>query len=413
MTLWVLLSLLLLLAAFILAWPFLQRYRAHGARGAQDIAFYREQLREVENELTRGLVSKEEGEETKRDIERRALIAVKSAGGNPMSESRDKVRVLGLTIISGWTVIGSVALYFAVGSPELAGTGSSERVAGRTSSIPAQSLQGAIDLSPPGRVGQSRAELADVNTMIAQLAARLESNPDDIDGWKMLGWSQLNTQNFPGAVEAYRRVVELAPQDDEVLSLLGESIVRAAGGRVTVEAQGVFARALAINADNPRAVFFAGMALEQAGQSQAALERWLALYDTAPPDADYLNGLAERIREVADRIGFDVSDRLGPSPTVVTPLTPRGPTQSEMAEAQTMTAEERQQMIEGMVNGLAARLEESPNDPAGWAQLIRSYVVMENDVAARQALADAQRVLADNDRALAQLYVLAAELGLR
>ena len=51
--------------------------------------------------------------------------------------------------------------------------------------------------------------LSDVNAMVSSLAGRLEENPDDLAGWKMLGRSYLQMKNFPGAVSAYEKAVEL------------------------------------------------------------------------------------------------------------------------------------------------------------------------------------------------------------
>lgn len=58
--------------------------------------------------------------------------------------------------------------------------------------------------------------LPDVNTMIAQLAARLQSAPDDARGWRMLGWSHFNTGNYDQAAAAYAKAVQLDPGSAEL-----------------------------------------------------------------------------------------------------------------------------------------------------------------------------------------------------
>ncbi len=60
------------------------------------------------------------------------------------------------------------------------------------------------------------AELADVTTMIAKLVARLEKQPDDLKGWKMLGWSYMSTGRLEEATEAYEAALKLSPGDNEV-----------------------------------------------------------------------------------------------------------------------------------------------------------------------------------------------------
>lgn len=68
---------------------------------------------------------------------------------------------------------------------------------------------------PPGP-----AELADVSTMIAKLVARLEKQPDDLKGWKMLGWSYMSTGRLDEATEAYEAALKLDPNDNEIKEAL-------------------------------------------------------------------------------------------------------------------------------------------------------------------------------------------------
>ena len=65
--------------------------------------------------------------------------------------------------------------------------------------------------SPPGSV-----ELPDVDVMLAKLVARLEKHPDDVKGWKMLGWSYLNTDRPEEAARAYETALKLEPSDNEI-----------------------------------------------------------------------------------------------------------------------------------------------------------------------------------------------------
>lgn len=67
------------------------------------------------------------------------------------------------------------------------------------------------------------AELPAVDTMIAKLAARLEKEPDDVKGWKMLGWSYLNTGRPGDAATAYETALKLAPDDPEIRKSLDQA----------------------------------------------------------------------------------------------------------------------------------------------------------------------------------------------
>lgn len=58
--------------------------------------------------------------------------------------------------------------------------------------------------------------LADVDTMIERLAARLETEPDDVKGWGMLGWSYFNMERYDQAAAAYAKALELDPSSAEL-----------------------------------------------------------------------------------------------------------------------------------------------------------------------------------------------------
>ncbi len=72
--------------------------------------------------------------------------------------------------------------------------------------------------------------LPDVNTMIERLAARLESAPEDIKGWRMLGWSYSNTGRYEQAAAAYAKAVELDPSSAEIKRLYEEAKAKASEG---------------------------------------------------------------------------------------------------------------------------------------------------------------------------------------
>lgn len=71
--------------------------------------------------------------------------------------------------------------------------------------------------------------LPDVDTMIAQLAARLESAPEDVKGWRMLGWSYFNTGHYEEAASAYAKAAKLDPGSAEIKRAYDEAKAKASG----------------------------------------------------------------------------------------------------------------------------------------------------------------------------------------
>ncbi len=88
----------------------------------------------------------------------------------------------------------------------------------------------AIKNEAPVSAAASGDMLPDVNTMIAQLAARLQSAPDDVRGWRMLGWSHFNTGGYEQAAAAYGKAVELDPDSAELKAAYEQARAKASEG---------------------------------------------------------------------------------------------------------------------------------------------------------------------------------------
>ena len=126
--------------------------------------------------------------------------------------------------------------------------------------------------------------MPNINEMVATLALRLEGAPEDVNGWKMLGRSYLQLQNFGGAVEAYEKAVALEfGGNSQTLADLGEAVFLSDEISLSGRAGQLFEQAIAITPNNPKALFYSGMAAAQRGNNLLAAERWEALLATSPP----------------------------------------------------------------------------------------------------------------------------------
>ena len=280
---------------------------------------------------------------------------------------------------------------------------------------------------PPASAAAAKAaELPDVATMVERLAQRLQKKPDDVEGWRMLGWSYFNLQQPAKAVEAYARAVALEPQAAALKSAYGEAMVAAENGAVTPQAVETFNAALALEAKNPKARYFVALALEQAGKKKEALDGWLSLLAEPMADEPWAADLRQRAQSLARELGVTLpaqpllaADASGETASpaagkleVKTSHGPRGLTADEIKLAQALPADQQQAMIRSMVSHLADRLESKPRDEEGWMRLIRSRVVLGEEGAAREALARALAVFADDASAGGRIAAAAKELGL-
>ena len=127
-------------------------------------------------------------------------------------------------------------------------------------------------------------EPASVDDMMTSLAARLQENPNDLDGWKMLGRSYFQMQNYPDAIAALEKAVQIeGSANGSTLADLGEAILMSDPQTILGRAGQLFENALALEPSNPKALFYSGMAAVQRGNNALAADRWEALLATSPP----------------------------------------------------------------------------------------------------------------------------------
>ncbi len=252
-------------------------------------------------------------------------------------------------------------------------------------------------------------ELPDVGTMIERLAARLRSQPEDAEGWRMLGWSYLHTDQAAKAVEAFGRAVALRPQSSELASSYGEALVASEGGTVSVKAVDTFKAALALDAQDARARYYLALAKKQGGQKREALQDWLALQADPLEDEPWVRQLRENTQALALELNVDISI---PAAGEAAQPGARELTAQEIRSVQALPLGQQRDLIRGMVEGLAERLQKTPRDEEGWLRLIRSRMVLGEEQAAREALKRALAAFSDDAKAGARIASAARTLGI-
>ena len=195
--------------------------------------------------------------------------------------------------------------------------------------------------------------------------------------------------DLPRLVAEARARAAANPEDADAQSALGEALTLEAAGTVTPAAAAAFNKALVRQPGDARALYYLGLHEAQAGDSAAALKRWRELEARSPPQAPYLAMLRAEIARVARAAGLP-ADTAMPQPS------------REQQEAiAALTPEQRQQAIRGMVEGLAARLKDNPQDRGGWLRLANAWKVLGENASAIDAYAKADALAPVDARLLA------------
>lgn len=144
------------------------------------------------------------------------------------------------------------------------------------------------------RAAMPAATAPELALLIEQLAERMETQPDDLQGWMLLGRSSVVLGDYPRAVMAWRRAHGLAPDDPTVLANLAEALVLLDEAALQGEAAPLIERALAADPDNPKALWYGGLLAESRGEEGLAQARWRALLAQDPPE-EFRRVLEERV----------------------------------------------------------------------------------------------------------------------
>ena len=141
-----------------------------------------------------------------------------------------------------------------------------------------------------------------IEALTQKLADRLKSQPDDAEGWSMLGRSYAVLGRYGDAVGAFRKLIELRPDDAQAYADAADAVGMANDRKLQGEPEKLIAQALKLDPDNPKALGLAGTVAFDKGDYPAAAKHWeraLAKLDTASPMAQQLRGAVNEARQRA------------------------------------------------------------------------------------------------------------------
>jgi len=144
----------------------------------------------------------------------------------------------------------------------------------------------------------TQASAADIRQMIEQLQGRLSRQPDDLEGWKLLGRSAAVVGDYPLAQKAFGEAYTRSKgQDAEAVAGFAESLVLNDEREIDGQAVPLFERALELDPDNARALWYGGIIAFRRGDLALAQQRWVELQNHDLP-ADLRQVVAERLAEI-------------------------------------------------------------------------------------------------------------------
>lgn len=331
---------------------------------------YKAQLSEIDADVDRGTVSPDEAEALRAEVARRLLAQDQSSQSpvTPSANGTEASRWMILSVLGGVPLL-ALATYLSTGSPLL-----------------------------PSQPHATRQHQTTDGVRLAELVRRVEAQlalkPEDGRGWDVIAPVYMRIGRFADAAQAWSNAGRLLGESPDRVLGLAEARVFAGNGIVDEEARRALVRGVELRPDYLPAHFWLTIAKKQDGDLQPAREDLVILLERAGATSPLGRTITDHIQDIDARLRRNN----GAGPEKPSPVA---------ADADTAA------MIEGMVSGLAQRLEDDDGtDFEGWQRLIRSYVVLKRPDDARQALRRAQSLVSGDQTKLDRLKRLAAELKL-
>jgi len=264
------------LALLLVLRPLLgRRERGSVSRRAANIAIHRDQLRELDADLGAGKIAPADHERARSELESRLLEDADAAqGAAPRRGGRGAAVLVGLAIPAC-----ALAIYFFIGSPR------------------------AVDPRADPGADAHAISAGQIEAMVERLATRLRENPEDADGWKMLGRSYAVLGRFPEAVDAYSKAAVRAPRDAQLLADFADALAMARGQNLQGEPEQLIRRALEIDPQNLKALALAGTVAFERKDFKAAADTWQRMLPLVPPDSEDARTVRENVEEARKLAG--------------------------------------------------------------------------------------------------------------
>ena len=371
-----------------------------------DLEVYKDQLINIDSELTRGIITADEGERIKAEVGRRIL----DLGKRKQFPFKKETKLLGIILSVCFLVIlglGGSVIYQKFGAPGYANISQNQRIKNADKLIKGRATQEQllalrIDepslITPEGNYGE----------LVQKLRQKVAERPTDLEGLKLLTGIETKIGNIDGAVKSQRQFLEVLGNNASDIDFFNyaDLLINQVDGVVSPQADKALRSALEINPQNGGAKYYIGLMLAQNDRPDLAIRLWKQLLNKN----DIVSPWIPLIRADIERLAVLAGDTKFKLPTMESIP---GPTSEDIENASSMTESEREDMIRGMVSRLSERLSTKGGNPNEWARLINALGILGEFQNANSVWEEAKNIFKGSPNALIILSNVADKIGLR
>ncbi|MDX1597987.1 MAG: c-type cytochrome biogenesis protein CcmI [Marinobacter sp.] len=293
-TFWIIAAALIILALAFIVWP-LFSHRVEKTQQTdlrnQNLMAYRSRMAELENEYQAGILDRDNYQQLRDELAGSMLDDVPDAAqqeGKPATRARGRKSSIAIAVVS-MAVIPAAAVFL-------------------------YQQWGAMDdleqyLAMQEMIASDEDRVQQMNQLTAQLRERLEANPDNADGWAMLGRSYMRLERYKDAAWAFERLAEQVKDDNRAEAtawgLSAQALFFNSQGALNAGVTRAIEKARALNPDEVNALGLLGISSFSQGNYEDAIGYWERIVE-ATPDHPQLGSIRQGISEAYQRLGQEV-----------------------------------------------------------------------------------------------------------
>lgn len=241
-----------------------------------NLGIFRQALRDLESEFQEGKLSQEDLQEAREELQKR-LLEDMAPGDTPPAPTPARSRTTAFALLA-LIPLGAFLLYGVLGTPA------------------------ALDpANRQARPAEQTVTAAQIESMVGRLAEKLKANPDDLQGWVMLGRSYKILGRYEEAAAAYGKGLSLLEGNATGLADYAETLAMARQGNLQGEPEALVMKALKLDPNLPRALLLAGVAANDRGDFGGAADYWEKLLAQMDPASDEARSVKDSIAKLREK----------------------------------------------------------------------------------------------------------------
>ncbi|HUX23443.1 MAG TPA: c-type cytochrome biogenesis protein CcmI [Burkholderiales bacterium] len=280
---WVYAALLTVVALAFLITPLLRgrgRTVAGVSRTASNLTIFRDQLAELDADLAAGSIDREQWEAARGDLQRGLLEDAATPAVAPAAAAVKRSTVAAVALAVALPIV-AVSGYVVVGNPQGLNPSKASAMAGAPHGVTQAQIEG----------------------MVAELAQRLKSKPDDAEGWIMLARSYSALGRFGEAANAYAQADSRFKLNAQLLADYADSLAMSQGQSLLGKPEALIQRALKADGNNLKALALAGTVEFEKQDFAKAAEYWRRILPLLPAGSESGDSIRASIKEAEQRLG--------------------------------------------------------------------------------------------------------------